>query len=249
MDIPKGIGVYLRDIRSMGDLKKDAETAKANGVNYVALLACWQEKGGITPINSPAEIKACANEFKAVGIATWIWGYPHNGGEDAFIAAMRKAEPEVCEGWILDPEKPYKFENKAGEALQRARAKKLVDLTLDSLSEKKGLGLTTYGMADYHKNFPWTEFCVGFGSPQLYEVSPAEVDAGIAAWRRRGFSTIIPSVPVYGSKSEANLDAFLKEFINGTEDVSGFIFWSWPQISKTEWKTIKKWSDWLAAKP
>jgi hypothetical protein len=163
-------------------------------------------------------------------------------------------------GIILDPELGYKWKGagtRAGqkeadpsappptgtEAERRASAAKLVRGTLDLLTEKHDLGVTSYGMSDYHRNFPWAEFTAGWGSPQLYDVTADQVDHGIASWRTMGWTHMVPSIPAFGPKSEQNLDDFLECFVDGGEDIAGMIVWSWMSISRGEWRTLARWAE------
>ena len=131
-------------------------------------------------------------------------------------------------------------------AARRAQAQRLVDLSLDAMDESLGIGITSYGMAMYHKNFPWSVFGgIGWGSPQLYSVGPDQIDRGIVKWRQHGWEEIIPSVPTFGKTSGAQLHDHLSNFVDGDENVTGFIFWSWRQTSRDEWRILARWADWF----
>ena len=168
-------------------------------------------------------IKKYAEAFTAAGIQVWLWGFPRGGGEEAFVerfVQVTEACGPVVRGWLWDPELFYKwsrnpdaaapvsmrgqpeFSASAGKpagsaATRKAQARKLVELTLDAMNESLGLGITSYGMARFHRNFPWDVFGgVGFGSPQLYSVGPKQIDKGIQQWRGHGWQTSVPSVPM-----------------------------------------------------
>lgn len=230
-----------------------------------------------TTITSVEDVRRYGDAFATVGINPWLWGYPWAGREAEFVERMEAATTGNVVGWILDPELGYKWKGsgtrarsgvwRAGghpgqkeadpnappptgsQAAMQKAASLLMSYSLDALTEKHGLGVTSYGMADYHRNFPWPEFQAGWGSPQLYEVEPAQVDQGIASWRTLGWNHIVPSVPAFGSKSGANLHDFLSTFVDGSEGIAGFIVWSWPQISPDEWRVFRRWSDWFARYP
>ena len=237
MSDPTGVGVYLRELSTVGTPKAVAKRARDNGVRFVALLACWQDGAGHKARNRKL-LPAFAEELARVGVLPWIWGYPHAGLEERFVERMREAAAAPVAGWILDPEVSYKK--------KPAAAQKLVDLTTDALTERLGLGVTSYGLAKAHPTFPWKTFGGrGWGSPQLYDVAPAQIDRGIAEWRAHGWEHVVPSVPSFGPKSGAKLHDFLSHFVDGKEDVAGFVVWSWTQTSSDEWRVLARWADWF----
>jgi hypothetical protein len=247
MSAPKGIGIYLRDTDPK-KAKAMAKLAKANGVSYVATLACWQDYKNGKPndqcINSAAEVHRIEQEFIAQGIDHWLWGFPRAGAHESFVQTLAAATSKDTEGWIIDPEVYFKWKGRGkSEAVMRAHAKALVDLVLSEV-DQSSLGVTSYGMKDYHKNFPWEEFAFGFGSPQLYVLTDAEVHQGLQSWVDH--ETIIPSVPAFGAKSGAKLHDYLSDFLDADVTISGFLVWSWPQISADEWRVLKRWAGWFA---
>jgi hypothetical protein len=220
-------------------------------------------------------IREYAEAFVKKGIRVWIWGFPRAGGEEQYIDRLLHVS-EVCDdeliyGWIHDPELFYKWKVKRrtsmiwnmrgqpeytgraappeGSRAQRIRgAKKLIELTEDAFSSAfiMSYGITSYGMAQYHRNFPWGVFGGrGFGSPQLYSVGPKQIDMGIMRWRELGWNHIIPSVPLFGKNSGARLHDHLSNFVDGEEGISGLLFWSWRQASRDEWRVLARWADWL----
>lgn len=192
---PTGIGIYLRALKPMSETPKQAaKIAKDNGVSFVAIYVVQQDISNGKPrtltINQPADVQRYAEAFATAGVTPWIWGYPWAEREAEFVEKMSAATSGNIVGWILDPELGYKWKGggtKAGQkeadlnapaptgtqAAQRKAAKLLVSKCLDTMTEKHNIGVTSYGMASYHPPFPWAEFCVGWGSPQLYEVEPA----------------------------------------------------------------------------
>lgn len=268
---PTGVGIYLRALKPMSETpKRAAQIAKDSGVSFVAIYVVQQDISNGKPrtltINQPADVQRYTEAFATAGVTPWIWGYPWAGREDEFVAKMHAATSGNIVGWILDPELGYKWKGsgtKAGQkeadpnapaptgsqAGQRAAAKKLVVGCLDAMTEKHNIGVTSYGCLAYHKNYPAAEFCVGWGSPQLYDVSPAEITRGLADWRKLGFGHIIPSVPAFGAKSGAALHDFLSCFVDGTENIDGFLVWSWPQLATDEWRVLARWADWFKRYP
>jgi len=273
---PTGVGIYLRATGPMPPPKQAAKIAKDAGVSFVAFYVVQQDvsKGRprTTTITSVEDIKRYGDAFATVGINPWLWGYPWAGREDEFVDKMVAATTGNVVGWILDPELGYKWKGAGTRAGQKEAdpnappptgskaamgeaATRLVSMSWDCLTNKHSVGITSYGMADYHRNFPWAEFAadqcepVVWGSPQLYDVSPDQVDQGIASWRGLGWDHIVPSVPAFGAKSGAKLHDFLSTFVDGSEAISGFIVWSWPQISPDEWRVFRRWADWFERYP
>lgn len=214
--------------------------------------------------------------FNARGIAVWLWGFPRGGGELQYVDRFSHVT-RVCRdkgapiaGWLWDPELFYKWSRSApvhaaagvrgqpefsasagkpfgGASTRRVQAANLMSLTFDAMDEGLGLGITSYGMAKYHSNFPWDVFGgMGWGSPQLYSVGPKDVDRGITMWRNHGWEHIVPSVPTFGKKNgAAALHDHLSNFVDGTEDIKGFIFWSWRQTSPDEWRILARWAEYF----
>lgn len=115
------------------------------------------------------------------------------------------------------------------------------------------LGATAYGVAGYHPTFPWTTKLerADFLSPQLYTASAKQVDLGINQWRRRALIApwsdadipVIPSIATFGKKSGRAMNEHLESFVDGEEDIDGFISWSWRQTSRQEWRDLAKWAE------
>ncbi len=212
---------------------------------------------------------------QAAGLEIYLWGFPWIGHEDAYDQAMREATtacgPGVVKGWLHDPEVSFRDKNaKAapkssrgqGEAVDaapegdatkvQASAAKLVAQWKKAEGEL-GLcasGVTSYGMATFHP-LPWDTFSgegAFWGSPQLYTVGATQVDEGIESWRSHGFDVLLPSVPAYGENSAGKLDGHLNRFVDGNENISGFVVWSYPQISPFEFGVFKRWGAMLKAK-
>jgi hypothetical protein len=257
--------------------KQAAKQAADNGVSFIAIMAMWQDylNGKDRQLYSNGQdgslIASYAAAFKQQNIDVWLWGFPRGGWEEPFVERFGDVT-KICKGtisgWLFDPEVYYKWSGKPiaslsmrgqpefstdavpqGNKLSRRRqATMLIDLAMDALDESLGIGITSYGMAQYHKNFPWEKFGgVGWGSPQLYTVSPKQIDEGIKAWRNLEWKHIVPSVPTFGAKSGSALHDFLSNFVDGEEDISGLIFWSWEMTSVDEWRVLARWAEWMKA--
>lgn len=278
MTHPNGIGVYCRTLSkaSHGTPEQLATRLASSGCSWVAFMACWQDRQGGAPreLRAPAKtLRAYAEACRARGLSIWLWGFPGCGREASYVEALAEAStalgPGVVAGWLHDVEVSYRDAKKPppkgsagqGEAVAgsvgssvtaaRLGALRLLELELAARTRLgvAGVGVSSYGMAQWHA-LPWDVLARigGFGSPQLYTVTPRQVDAGIDAWRAQGFESIIPSVPAYGPNSAANLDEYLGCFVDGHENVSGFAFWSYQQLAGVEWKTIAKWAEQLRAR-
>lgn len=121
------------------------------------------------------------------------------------------------------------------------------------------MGATAYGMAQYHPTFPWEAKLerADFLSPQLYTATPKQVDQGIAKWweyaggnmqidKSTNMSFNIPMVPsigLFGEKSGSKMSAHLENFVDGEEEIDGFLGWSWRQTSRQEWRILSKWAE------
>lgn len=246
-----GVGVYLRGLghKSQGSPQAAAKKAADHGVSFVALMAIWQNGDRTLWSNGrdPALLVRYAEAFAAAGVDVWLWGYPWAGRHPEYIdrlADVTDACGGVVNGWLHDPELGYQpRKNGLSPAVTRASAR---ELRILAGASELAQGVTSYGMAAGHRAFPWQEWAgMGFGSPQLYTVGPAEVDRGIAQWRELGWSRIVPSVPLYGRRSGAHLHDHLSAFVDGDEDVDGLLFWSWRQGSVDEWRVLERWSRWL----
>lgn len=211
-----------------------------------------------------------------VGIKAWLWGFPWIGHEveymDAMVAYAKALTAGSVTGFIHDPEVSYRDKNaKAAPAASKGQgeaghdfkpeadgsrielcARKLMVLDHAAVAELKlqPTGVTSYGMADWHA-LPWRIFADEgrtWGSPQLYTVTAAQVDQGLASWDKYKFGSLVPSVPGYGENSGPKLDEHLGKFVDGGDEptIDGFIVWSYQQINGVEWTILKRWGDMLA---
>ena len=255
--------------------------AKESGIEWASILACWQDVGSdgkprhlLSNGKDCSFIKAYAEALLEAGVQVTIWGFPRGGDESRFLDRMKavtEAVPEVT-GWLLDPEVYYKWTSQksmtvtmrgqqefslsakpSGLAVDRqAQATKLMAETMVYAAEKRlSVGVTSYGMADYHKAFPWREFARAgvWGSPQLYTVSPTQTIQGLASWKAHGFDPLLPSVPAFGPNSKSRMNDHLRGFLAGDTPISGFAFWDWSQISRDEWSVLAHWASWFRGEP
>ena len=283
---PKGAGIYIRalDPNVHGLPAQAAKKAKDHGVSFVAIMACWQDiqDGKFRQVDANRRndtMKRYSEAFKKEGIDPWIWGYPWAGHEDAYIESMFNAwVPGVTVGMGHDPELGSKWSTKAApkgrtmrgqpeaitgvaasgsQQVRRGQADKVMHLTLQQLPEGGGYFTTSYGIARYHKNFPWKEY-MQFGaiSPQLYEEDLPAIDGAIDEWlvykqQATGLPVdqiqIVPSVAAYGKMAQLYMRRYLASFLLTKHPIHGVIVWSWRQIDEHEWDEIHRFSDDLAA--
>lgn len=275
MSTPSGIGVYARQLSraTHGTPDEMARKLADNHVSFVAFLACWQDVDGGKPrqqVPDPFALASYANACHRAGIKVWLWGFPWLGRETQFVDVMHSATRTlggIVEGWIFDPEVSYRdahartppsqsrgqgeastaYVATASASAAASGARRLMSLEAASRADLNlsTCGISSYGMSQWHA-LPWHELSGGtWGSPQLYSVTPEQVDAGIADWRKNGFGTLLPSVPAYGPNSGRMLDTYLGSFVDGNENVDGFLVWSFQQLDDLEWRTLAKWSDQL----
>lgn len=250
-----GMGVFMQALKPMKETPlKAAKRAAENGVSSVALFAVMQERTGLKTIDTIDTMKRYADAFKEMGIEVWIWGFPYAGREAEFVGAMKAFSDALGpSGWILDPEVSYKWKTPAQAPAKREAASKLASLTFDALTEATGLVMTSYGMIDFHTNFPWADLAVGQGCPQLYlpdivnsKKAAQLVNEGIESWAKLyQRAQLIPAVPAFGENSGARMHDFLSYFVDEGEPIDGMLVWSWPQIAPDEWRIIKRWSTWF----
>lgn len=266
------IGVYVRHINKEKHGTPAALAAKAAkyGVDTVLIQGPWQapKKGSDIVVTRNANLKTFrpyADALRKKGIDARVWGYPWVGHEDEFVASIIKMGASSA-GVCIDAELGYANDTRTKKFSGRTKlacaqgALKLVTLVAQlqdlPLREEEPLTFTSYGNSKGHRNFPWLEF-----SEAARELSPQWYTGIYKNWGENlGYedwtsSKFIPSVPLYGRKSGANLHEFLSQ-VYGTQQsdgrwppihcCDGFFFWSWRQGSEDEWRIVRRWSGWLA---
>lgn len=223
---------------------------------------------------------AYAKAFKDAGIDVGLWFYPWAGHEERLLEGLDGALKFGLVDYLLpDPELGFKWKSKGrgqnalgtmrggqkeaisgvlpnGTKKNRQARATILMRGLQELSHKHkllhGVGLTSYGIAKYHRTLPWHELLEGADwlSPQLYTASAKMVDRGIEQWRELADDAdqllpMIPSIGTFGEKSGNKMHDHLSTFVDGTEGVDGFIGWSWRQTSRDEWRILARWGEWL----
>lgn len=203
--------------------------------------------GRVTPLS---ELQRQADRARKGGARSlWLWGL-----HGAKATAEPKAAAErltrhlaalSADGVILDIEAAHK-----GKPLL---CRDLVSATIDGLTERTGLGVTSFPTIKAHPTMPWAEMRAGWGSPQLYQTAGSEVRsrASVEDWRAWWPSiagahvgrsrVIIPSLAVYETTSPGEGAAQLRGDLDrvcldasGACDVPGICLWSEPQLSLSE---------------
>ena len=224
--------------------------------------------------NDPTQIARYAEALAAVGVQPGIWFYPWAGHEDELLAHLAEVL-RVCDGTIRglvpDPELGYKWRRSSprpgptsmgsmrgqpeaisgrgsGDQADRlVQARTLMGGLVDLMDESMWLLVTSYGIARFHRNFPW-EIILGYGalSPQLYGASPREARRGLLEWGERADDPgperqYLPSIATYGPTAQWRLASTLSAWDD--LPISGMVAWSWPQTSDHEWGVLQEWSE------
>lgn len=270
--------------RIHGSPKNAAKRASDNGLSFVLILGCWQEvsRRGVFSqrlINTPEDIWRYAEAFKEVGIETFVWGYPWYGHERQFADAMAATyHHDLIRGPVPDPELGMKPKGanrrrpqdnmrgtaeaisvpspKATEAELVEAGDRLMGYLIDDMNESQDVIVTSYGRPKYHKGFPWEVFTAyGYKSPQFYDFTYLELEAGFDEWFERSPDygepgvddtdalLVIPSFSLYGPRSGVHLNEYFVDLVSCRYKIPAVIGWSWVQTSRMEWKTLASWAD------
>lgn len=262
-----------KDFRDRWPAAKLAKHLKDHHVKHVYILAFWDEGGSVFRRYNRNVGKPYVEAFIKEGITVGIWGFPHPDFVQRYVEMMADttynfAPKGGITHWLHDPELPWKAKGNPratdmglrgqGEAIKGFGSNKnkeqLSELAIElcqaeaverAMLKVPGVGITSYGMAKWHP-IPYDVFAgYGWSSPQLYSVNRSNVDLGLSMWADRGSHVFIPSVPVFGPNSDVRLSTHLNAFLDeGTPvDVTGFVVWSFPQMSPMEARTIRSFAE------
>lgn len=221
-----------------------------------------------------------AEAFREAGIGVGFWFYPWGGGEDLLLRDLERACEIFAPDFVLDDgEVGHKWGSRSAyvdpsgtmrggqrEAFKGGKAEGTKALRIRQVSKlhkglhdlstaynvRHGIGVTAYGIADFHPTFPWGTKLrhADFFSPQLYRATPERIDMGIAQWyahaevdRDLVERPMLPSIPTFGKSSGAKLDEYLGSFMDAKNGVDGFLAWSWRQTSRREWRILASWAE------
>lgn len=233
--VPSGVGVYCRAAPVRPHILKAAR------VSWAAIMV-ESADGRVQPISALRKQAARAREGGATSI--WLWAlHGPSAANDGKGAAARLCQPLSAldaDGVILDIEAAHK-----GKPLA---CRELVRSTLDMLTERTGIGVTSFPLSASHPTLPWAETLVGWGSPQVYQSAASRETArrALTEWRswhgyQDGRRTVLPSLAVYETKSPGGGAVQLRGDLErvclddeGRVDVPGLCLWSEPQMALAE---------------
>lgn len=181
----KGLGFFLASKDCQEEPGRLAERIAGCGAKWAAV---WLEApdGRTLPFERAEAL--CASLW-AYGVTPWVWTFPAAG--EALGAAERVGRalslPNV-RGVILDVEVEHK--GRPGDA------KALVDATLDAMTERHEIAVTSYPFG--HPTMPWPQLAAGIGMPQLYRTAatPTLIERGLREWGER-HDVIVPVCASY----------------------------------------------------
>ena len=196
--MPRGTALYLRRIAKdrHGTPKQLAKRCADHGLRWIAIGALWQDltkAGNPTSkmINDVETIERYSDAFMDKGVEPYIWGYPWQGREEAFVEAMLAVDKYGR--ILLDPElgsNPSRDAKGPGKRAADNHATKLVRLFAEATTPETVLGLSTYGGGYRMKWFPLIAFTRAllqhfrcgrtFIGGQTYTVPADLVDTSIA---------------------------------------------------------------------
>jgi len=233
---PEGVGVYCRGQDPRPGVMRAAK------VRWAALMV-ETAHGAVAPLSTLVRHARLARQGGAEQV--WLWALhgpaAANEGKQAAARLTRHLAALSADGVILDIEASHK-----GKPLA---CRELVNATLDGLTERTGLGVTSYPLASAHPTMPWAEMRAGWGSPQCYATagSDARSHRAVEEWRAWhggvGYAkprVVIPSLACYETTSPGEGVAQLRGDLErvcttgGVVDVPGICLWSEPQLSLTE---------------
>jgi len=158
---------------------------------------------------------------------------------------MRGMQPEAIQG--IAPARTKAHVEASARILVRTVNKLVSDYSMDW-----GHWFTSYGVAKFHRNFPWRTFAkpARVLSPQLYIATPETVDEAIRDWYLKADDKwqdkiMIPSIGTYGPQSGRKMHEHLCSFVDSDEGVDGFTAWSWKQTNAYEWSVLRRWAAWI----
>lgn len=243
---PTGVGVYARGAPIRPDRLRAARCS------WVALMV-ESVDGRVTPLS---ELHRQADRARKGGAtSTWLWALHGpsvvSDGKAAAARLTRHLAALDADGVILDIEASHK-----GKPLA---CRELVMATLDGLTERTGLGVTSYPLAATHPTMPWEEMRAGWGSPQCYATAGSEARSrrSVSEWRAwhgqhvdASPRIVVPSLACFETTSPGTGAAQLRGDLErvcldetGACDVPGICLWSEPQLSLTEAIEVGEWAQ------
>lgn len=230
--LPKGKGMFIRALTGAGTRAQVLAGMKQRGLSWVAIQRIWQYEVATNKSSSLYNSTTLANyaeDLRAAGHEVWLWGFPAPEKQDEFIYEMIGSAVQVkARGIIVDPELPFLATKQVLLATRMEQANALMTpLLIEAAKAGLGVGVTSYGMPDYFNHFPWKAFTgAHFGMPQIYDANnnmpktyPTEA---IAAWKKRGFKTIIPASAAFNRDAAGMADLLARTPAKGA-----MCWWDW----------------------
>jgi len=221
-------------------------------------------------INDAETCRSYLDALADAGVEPYVWGYPWQGNEEAFVRQMRECAGDHRRG-LLDSElgaNPRKKPSGVGFEKAEAHAVRLVDLMASEGFER--CGLSSFGSGVKMGWFPMRAFILRllerfdarcFVGGQTYTENK-RIDASMAdyikAVKDAGASLVVPGKPggdialvpnfgqykrVHGktlSKTPEELYSHLGEFIDENEPVSALIGWAENFCTPGQWRMLQR---------
>lgn len=236
--VPKGKGMFIRDLLQAGTRAQVLERMSKHGVSWVAIQRIWQydDPNKVSKLYNSENLLAYVEDLHAAGHEVWIWGFPAPGKHVEFVERLVSAAVQVkARGVIVDPEAP--FMNKAEPA-----AALMALLLPEAAKHGLGVGMTSYGAPWNFPTFPWKAFLgAHFGMPQLYDANnnlpQTYPKQAVAAWKALGFNHIVPASAAF-NKDKAAMAALLK----ATPVEGAMCWWDWLNCSQGpgRWEAVQE---------
>ena len=177
----RGLGVFLAsgDVARLSGPTGDPAAMLDAGLRWAAI---WVESYDGRRA-SLATVQRVAERLRGVGIEPAVWTFPAPAAAQragAYLAACASAIGAPLA--ILDVEDPDGVRGPMTWSRDDARA--LIDTTIDGLTERTMLAVSSYPGRRGH-GLPWHELVAGVGMPQIYGTadSPQSAAAAVRSWR------------------------------------------------------------------
>lgn len=240
--MPLGKGIFVQSVEGAtgeGTAQALANRAVSLKLSWVTLLVIWQHSDRDRIYKLVEEASAAC---RAAGIEVWLWGWPERkpARRTVFIDTMRRMlEQTKARGIMINAERPY-----YGYAKEAAA---LASELRNAFGSQISIGLSSYGLPDFHPRFPWSAFApiCDFGMPQIYDSDhndgPKYPQRCITSWTKKGYKQLVPT---WGA-SKAHTSAQMREFIERTPKQPGCCWWdmNWLRTSTLRAAVIRE-MDW-----
>jgi hypothetical protein len=233
-----------------------------NGVRFAAIFVVWHDFDRRTGeptariINSKDMVLRATEEILKHDMVPYLCGYPAKGRHVEFADAMDDVSTTDTQGWLLDPEKAMKDRDGS------VGKKHSEDLFWECVKRNpyREIGVTSYGLPNIHRTFPWSGFIKtgefdalaepDWHSPQLYDQTIANIERGLQEYKELGANIIVPSFGTYKFVHRAeretrrmnclelkqHLGRFLR--LRVQYDIKAMLGWSEAQVRTDAWPAI-----------